>query len=83
MYQKQSGRPKNMVFDSSVGHGMTLKQYTEHIKAQSISKSEVVKRGILTKSQLEKAIQEGHVTPVQIGAKQYVSKTSLQEYLSQ
>lgn len=82
MNPKKGGRPKNMVFDSSIGNGMTLNQYTKHMKEQSISKTEVVKRGILTKVQLEKAIQEGHIIALQIGAKQYVSKASIQQYLS-
>ncbi len=71
-----------MVFDSAVGKGMTLNQYAKHIKEQSISKTEVVKRGILTKAQLEKAIQEGHLATIQIGSKQYISKASVQNYLS-
>lgn len=82
MYPKKGGRPKNMVFDSTVGKSMTLKQYAKHMKEQSISKSEVVKRGILTRTQLEKAIQEGHIREVQIGSTKYVSKASVQEYLS-
>jgi hypothetical protein len=82
MNPKKGGRPKNMVFDSSIGRGMTLNQYAKHMKEQSISKTEVVKRGILTKAQLEKAIAEGHIKAVQIGATQYVSKTSIQNYLN-
>lgn len=70
-----------MVFVSSVGKGMTLNQYTKHMKEQSISKTEVVKCGILTKTQLTKGIQEGHIKAVQIGTKQYVSKASIQNYL--
>lgn len=82
MNPKKGGRPKNMVFDSSVGKGMTMKQYAKHIKEQSISKTEVIKRGILTKAELDRAIQEGHISCVQIGTRQYVKKASVHEYLS-
>lgn len=81
MYPEKRGRPKNVVFDSSVGKGMTLNQYTKYMKEQSISKSDVVKRGILSKAKLEKAIHEGQVKVVQIGARQYVSKASIQAFL--
>lgn len=82
MNPQKGGRPKNMVFDSSVGKGMTMKQYAKHIKEQSLSKAEVIKRGILTKAQLETAIKNGHISCVQIGARQYVKKASIYEYLS-
>lgn len=71
-----------MVFDPSVGRGMTLNQYAKHIKEQSLSKAEVIKRGILTKAQLEKAILEGHISALQIGARQHVLKASLHAFLS-
>lgn len=70
-----------MVFDSSVGKGMTLKQYTTHMKEQSVSKSEVVRLGIMTKSQLEAALLNQHLTVITIGTGQYLTKASIQKYL--
>ncbi len=71
-----------MVFDYAIGRGMTLKQYGKHMKEQSISMSDIVKCGILTKSQLERAIFEGHLSTVKIGARKYISKALIYEYLS-
>lgn len=82
MYPNKSGRQKNTVFDSSIGRSMTLKQYGKHIKDQTMSKSEVVKRRLLTKVELEKAINENKVAVFKIGSSIRITKISLQEYFS-
>lgn len=82
IHPQARGGPKSTVLDFSSGRRMTLNQYTKYLKDQSISKFEVIRRGMLKKKELENAIQEGHIEVIQIGTKQYVSRASIQEYLS-
>jgi hypothetical protein len=79
---KSTGRPRNIVFDASIGRGMTLNQYSKHVKDQSMSKSEITKRGILTKAQVEQGIQSGSLQVVSVGTSQRITKDSIQKYLN-
>ncbi len=81
MNLKNSRRPQSTISDPKIGTEMTMRKYAKHIKDQSISKAEIIKRGILTKSQLDKAIHDGDITAIQIGARQYINKTSVYEFL--
>ena len=79
---KPQGRPRNMIFDTAIGIGMTMKQYAKHNKDQSLTKAAIEKKGILTKVELESGIKGGLISCVQIGTRQYINKVSLQEYIN-
>ncbi len=76
------GRPKNTVFDSAIGKSLSAKQYQKHLIGISLSKAEVVMRGILTKSQLEKAVASGDLNVIKVGASQRILSAALRDYMN-
>lgn len=78
---KNTGRPKNTVFIKNQGKGMTIRQYQKHLKATTISKAGLVKRGILTKKQLDEAIVTGKLQIINVGTSQRISQESLINFL--
>jgi len=79
---KRSGRPRNMVFDQKTGKGFTLKQYAKNARLESMSKSDIVKRGILTKAQVEAGIVSGKLAVIGGGTSTRITKVSLLKFLS-
>src|SRR3990167_8428842 len=59
------GRPQNVVFDKASGRGMTINQFTKRsakeMRRLCLTRSEIVKRKLLTKSVLGKADKDGHI----------------------
>ena len=60
---------------------MSFNEYKKYIKSGTISKSAVVKRGILTKSEIERAILLGKLLTVKVGKSVRISQESLRDYL--
>ncbi|MDO8590472.1 MAG: hypothetical protein Q7R65_00655 [bacterium] len=75
------GRPRNVVFDKVTGKGMTINQFTKRsakeMRRLCLTRSEIVKRKLLTKSVLDKAIEDGHLREIIYGKKQYIYRTEL------
>jgi predicted transcriptional regulator len=80
--KKKPGRPKNTVRDHAAGQAMTVKQYNKHMKQNSLSKTEIVKRGILSKAQLDTAIANNELSVMMISGSHRISQESLHEYLN-
>lgn len=79
---KRVGRAKNMVYDQKIGKGLTLNQYTKRARLESMSKSEILKRGILTKTQLEAGIVSGKLTAIGTSTSTRITKESLLKFVS-
>lgn len=60
---------------------MSVGQYVKYLKSDTISKSAIVKHGILTKSELEKAISSGKLLVVKVGNSVRINQKSLSDYL--
>lgn len=79
------GRPRNVVFDNVTGKGMTINQFTKRsakeMRRLCLTRSEIVKRKLLTKSVLDKAIENGDLKEVMYGTKQYIYRTELSTFL--
>jgi len=77
---KKYGRPKNSVFTEA--EGMTLNQYKKKLIENTFSKTDIIKRGILTKSELEKAITSNKLETVPSGRSVRINKDSLRNLLN-
>jgi len=79
--QKRGGRPKNIVFDYKSGKNMTLNQFKrglhEEMKPGSLTKNEIMKRKLITKGKLEKAVKEKRIKEVKVGGISYFSRVEL------
>ena len=75
------GRPKNTVTDLVSGKGMTVNQFIKHTREitneQYLTKSEIVKRKILKRGELEKFIKTGKLREEKIGSKDYINRGEL------
>jgi hypothetical protein len=78
----KGGRPKNTVFVKELDKCMTLNQYKKHLKNTTVSKADVVKQGIMTKGELEKAIAAGHLQVLMIGSSKRIDHNQLQKFIS-
>lgn len=79
------GRPKNTVFESATGMAMTARKFAKSahidVKKKCLSKSDIVKLGLLTKSKMEKAIGAGELTQVLVSKTWYIDRVELSEFL--
>ena len=81
-FLKKIGRPKRTVFISGQSKGMTMSQYNKHIKLDTLSKTEIIKRGILTKTKLNNAISSGSLNVIKTGVSEHISQKELREFLN-
>ena len=81
------GRPQNVVFDKASGRGMTINQFTKRsakeMRRLCLTRSEIVKRKLLTKSVLGKAVKDGRLKETIYGKKRYIYRTELNNFISQ
>ena len=77
----QRGRPQNVVFDKVSGKGMTINQFVKQgakeMRRLCLTRSEVIKRKLLTKNALEMAIKTGDLKEIIHGNKHYVYRAEL------
>jgi hypothetical protein len=78
---QKRGRPRNIVIDNVSGKGMTIGQFKtkarNEVRHSALSKSEIIKRKILSKAKLEKAIAEEKITPIMRGGAIYFDRSEL------
>ena len=58
------------------------KRSAKEMRRLCLTRFEIVKRKLLTKSVLDKAIEDGHLKKVIYGKKQYVYRTELNNFIS-
>ncbi len=78
---QKRGRPKVTVFVDGTEKGMTMNQFKKTKTVDTLSLSEVVKRGIISKKALEEAVSSGGVSLIQVGNTKRISQNELFEYL--
>ena len=83
---KKAGRPKNTVIDTLTGQKFTPRQYAtfmlKNIKKGCLTKTEIIRRKLLGKNDLEKAIEDGHLPATYFKDKCYINRESLADFLS-
>ena len=83
--EKKPGRPKNIIFDNASGKGMTLRQFKikskKEVELQHIAKKEIIRKRILTKKELENAINDGALKEINVGNRGYVDRQELAEFI--
>lgn len=75
---KKLGRPKNTVYIKSLDKGMTVNQFKKHtlseLKKTHITKSQIIKAKLLTKSALEKNIANGTLKSISHSNKIFIDR---------
>lgn len=83
--EKKRGRPKNTIFDNISGEGMTLRQFKirtkKKVELQHIAKRQIIRKRILTKKELENAINNGALTEINVGNRGYIDRQELAEFI--
>lgn len=75
---KKLGRPKNTVYIKSLDKGMTVNQFKKHtlseLQKTHITKSQIIKAKLLTKSTLEKNIANGTLKGISHSNKIFIDR---------
>lgn len=75
---KKLGRPKNTVYIKSLDKGMTVNQFKKHtlseLKKTHITKAQIIKAKLLTKSALEKNIANGTLKGISHSNKIFIDR---------
>lgn len=83
--KKKAGRPKNIVFNAE-GKGMTSNQFKkslqEDVQSKCLTKSEILKKKILTRKELTDAIRIGRLQEITIDNTSYFRREELAILLS-
>jgi len=80
-YKKQkTARPRYSFFDKNTGKTLNKKQFGEKIKRDCLSKTQIVKKGILPKAKLEQAVRNKEIETISTGKVVYISRGALQRY---
>jgi len=74
-------RLKDMVFLNGDTVGITMHEHTRELRIRTLSKSTIIKQGILTKSQLEHAITSRDLKTIRVGKSTRVDRDELTVYL--
>lgn len=82
---KETSRAKTMVTNTNSGDSMTLGRFKsttkKEIRLNFLTNGEVVKRGILTKKDLNDAIKNGKLNSASFGNREYIARHDLVDFL--
>lgn len=82
--EKSRNNPKYVIFDNE-GNKIAMRrlreQSIEEIKINCIEKREVIKKKILTKSEIEKAFTKGELSPVNFMNKCFIDRRELAKFV--
>jgi hypothetical protein len=77
--------PRNIITDNTTGKKMSLRQFrkvsSSGIKEGCLSKNEVIKRKLLTKGEIDKAVAVGNLEVVSFEGGSYINRQKLAEFL--
>jgi len=80
---KKQGRPKNIIFIDGGSKGFTARQFNKYtsdeLKKTHLTKTQVLKLGIVTKTKLDRYIADGTLKPIEQGNKIFISRKDLAE----
>ncbi len=78
-----SQKGQRVRIENTEGKRLTVKQYKKQMVSEKdfILKSDVIKRGIFTKAEMEKILRSGALVIEQYGGKNYLNRGSIKEYI--
>lgn len=82
--EKSPSAPKYMIFDNTgkkIGIRKLREQSMQEIKLNCIERSEVIKRKILTRSEVEKAFARGELSPTMFMNKCFIHRKELAKFI--